>query len=280
LWALLFSLFVAGVVLFGYNLWSAQRELWDGAKTTAQMQVELIETHLDATLRRVDATLIDLIDRLPMDALEREVVAVHRQKLESDMQSYLHVFPEVAGFRVIDARGDVLYISGGGEYVNLLDRDYVKEVRSTKDDSIVFSDVVMSRITGRPTLVAARAIRSADGRFRGAVSAAIELTHFSQLFQSVRSGGKGVLVIRRRDNHVAVVRRFRLVARLASPCRIRWLNRSAVVIQKVLSTCLRRMACGESAPSGCWPVIRSTWLPGWPGTMSWRNGGGAPCGLA
>ncbi|PKO48088.1 MAG: diguanylate cyclase [Betaproteobacteria bacterium HGW-Betaproteobacteria-4] len=203
---MLFSLFVAGVVLFGYNLWSAQRELWDGAKTTAQMQVELIETHLDATLRRVDATLIDLIDRLPMDALEREVVAVHRQKLESDMQSYLHVFPEVAGFRVIDARGDVLYISGGGEYVNLLDRDYVKEVRSTKDDSIVFSDVVMSRITGRPTLVAARAIRSADGRFRGAVSAAIELTHFSQLFQSVRSGGKGVLVIRRRDNHVAVVR--------------------------------------------------------------------------
>ena len=206
LWVLLFSLFVAGVMLFGYNLWLAQRELWDGAKTTAQMQVELIETHLDATLRRVDATLIDLIDRLPTDALRHEAVAVHRQTLESDMQRYLHVFPEVAGFRVIDARGDVLYISGGGEYVNLLDRGYVKELRRASSDTIVFSDVVMSRITGRPTLVAARAIRAADGSFRGAVSAAIELTHFSQLFQSVRSGGKGVLVIRRRDNHVAVVR--------------------------------------------------------------------------
>ncbi|PKO39179.1 MAG: diguanylate cyclase [Betaproteobacteria bacterium HGW-Betaproteobacteria-6] len=206
MWALLFSLFFAGIILFGYNLWSAQRELWEGAKATAQMQVELIETHLDATLRRVDATLIDLVDRLPMDALERDAVAVRRQALESDMQSYLHVFPEVAGFRVIDARGDVLYISGGGEYVNLLDRDYVKALQRTKDDTIVFSDVVMSRITGRPTLVAARAIRAADGSFRGAVSAAIELTHFSRLFQSVRSGGKGVLVIRRRNNHVAVVR--------------------------------------------------------------------------
>jgi C4-dicarboxylate-specific signal transduction histidine kinase len=266
LWALLFSLFFAGIILFGYNLWSAQRELWEGAKATAQMQVELIETHLDATLRRVDATLIDLVDRLPMDALERDAVAVRRQALESDMQSYLHVFPEVAGFRVIDARGDVLYISGGGEYVNLLDRDYVKALQRTKDDTIVFSDVVMSRITGRPTLVAARAIRAADGSFRGAVSAAIELTHFSRLFQSVRSGGKGVLVIRRRNNHVAD-RRFRLAARLASQCRIRWLNRSAVVSQKVPSTCLRRMACGESAPSGYWPVIRSTWSPGWPGTM-------------
>ena len=65
------------------------------------------------------------------------------------------------------------------------------------DAGIVFSEVITSRITGRPTIVAAKAIRSADGRFLGVVSAAIELSYFEALFKAVRLGPGGALADRK-----------------------------------------------------------------------------------
>ena len=206
LWFALISLVGGGFVLLAFVLWSAYQNVWSEARDVAISQSELVEARLDSTLRRVEATLDDLAERITVEAYHPSRGAHFRAKIETELERARHVFPEVAGFRVIDARGDVLYRSGGGEYANLADRSYFTMPQRSTDIGLVFSEVITSRITGRPTIVAARAVRRADGSFLGVISAAIELEHFESLFRSVRLGETGAIAVRRRDEHTLVVR--------------------------------------------------------------------------
>ena len=206
LWIALISLVGGGFILLAYVLWSAYQDVWSEARSVASGQAELLEARFDATLRRVEATLDDMAVRVPEDAFQAKSAERFRQMIEAELERARHVFPEVAGFRIIDADGVVLYRSGGGEYANLADRPYFREPKENVAAGLVFSEVITSRITGRPSLAAARAIRTADGRFIGLISAAIELSYFEALFKSVRLGELGALAIRRSDLHTLVVR--------------------------------------------------------------------------
>ncbi len=206
LWIALISLVGGGFILLAYVLWSAYQDVWTEARSVASSQAELLEARFDATLRRVDATLVDMAERVPEEAFRVDAAKTFRPSIEKELEHSRYAFPEVAGFRIIAANGDVLYRSGGGEYVNLADRTYFRRPKENPELGIVFSEIIISRITGRPTLVAARAIRGPDGHFRGVISAAIELNYFEELFRSVRLGSLGALAIRRSDEHTLVVR--------------------------------------------------------------------------
>lgn len=206
LWIALLALILGGFLLLGYVLWSGYKEIWAEAQITARSQAELIEARFEATLRRGDADLEELISQIPAEALDKAAAPRFRGQIEADLERHRLAFPEVAGFRVIDANGTVLYIAGGGSYASLGDRSYFTRLRERPDAGIVFSEALTSRITGRATIVAARAIRAPDGTFRGIVSAAIELDYFERLFQTVRLGKTGALAIRRSDTHALVVR--------------------------------------------------------------------------
>jgi diguanylate cyclase (GGDEF)-like protein/PAS domain S-box-containing protein len=205
LWIALIPLVVGGFILLFYVLWSAYRDVWAEARPFANSQSGLLEARFDATLRRIDATLEELAERLPKEALAADARTRFRAEIEKDLERQQRAFPEVAGFRVVDAAGRVLYLSGGGAYVDLADRPYFQAVRQGGKE-LHFSEVVTSRITGRPSIAAARAVWSNDGRFIGMVSAAVELAYFEQLFEAVRLGRSGALAIRRSDTHALVVR--------------------------------------------------------------------------
>jgi len=192
--------------LLGYVLWSAYDETWQEAEATASNYAEILESRLDSTLRRMDADLQAIVSRVPQAALDRQNVAAYREQIEQELNSHQVAFPEVAGFRIIDANGDLLYLAGGGNYANVVDRDYYISLRDGDSSGIVFSPVLLSRITGHPVVVVARVLRSADGHFLGIASAPIELEYFERVFKSIRLGQGGALVIRRLDNHALVLR--------------------------------------------------------------------------
>jgi diguanylate cyclase (GGDEF)-like protein/PAS domain S-box-containing protein len=217
LWFALISLAMAGVVLLGYVLWSAYNETWQDSESTANAYTEILEVRLDAVLRRVDADLQGIVGRLPHDALARDQVPAFREQIVKELEDQRIAFPEISGFRVIDAHGDLLYLAGDGEYPNLADRDYFIALKAGGVPGIFFSQVMTSRITGRPVVVAARALRSADGQFLGIVSAPLELNYFEQLFRSVHLGKGGVLAIRRLDDHGLVMRQPPALERTNQP---------------------------------------------------------------
>ena len=217
LWIALISLAVGGFILLAYVLWSAYQEVWTEARSVAGSQSELLEARFDMTLRRIDVTLAELAERVPKESLHAEAISRFRPAIEKELERMQGAFPEVAGFRVIDADGNVLYLSGGGKYVSLSDRSYFVAARNGKERAIIFSEVVKSRITGRDAFAAARAISDSSGRFLGVVSAAIELDHFEQLFSDTRLGTSGAVAIRRSDSHALVLRQPPVPAEINRP---------------------------------------------------------------
>jgi diguanylate cyclase (GGDEF)-like protein/PAS domain S-box-containing protein len=217
LWIALISLALCGFVLLVYVLWSAYQEVWTEARSMASSQSELLDARFDATLRRIDMTLNELAEHVPKDSLDADAATRFRPEIEKRLERLQRAFPEIAGLRVVSADGNVLYLSGGGEYVNLRDRPYFELSRDGKDGAIVFSEVIQSRITGRDAIAVARAIRADDGRFLGMVSAAIEIDHFERLFNASRLGVSGAVAIRRSDNHALVLHQPPVPAEINRP---------------------------------------------------------------
>ncbi len=195
-----------GFALLGYVMWAAYGETWAEAQVRARSHAELLEARFDTTLRRIDADLYELANGVPDEAMQETAVPRFRETLEGRMERYQLAFPEVSGFRLIDAAGNVLYLVGGDGMVNVGDRSYFRLLRDDGARGIVFSEVVTSRLTGKGTLVAARRVEDKDGRFLGVASAAIDLAYFDQMNRQLPLGPSGAMAVRRSDNHALVVR--------------------------------------------------------------------------
>ena len=132
---------------------------------------------------------------------------VLRRQLESRLENHRRLFPELAGFRLIDARGQIRYLAGGGDYANVADRGYFIQARAALKGGLVFSEVLHSRVAGRSVLVVARALVGEHGEFIGVLSAAIELGYFDEIFRRMQPAPGGALLIRRSDSHALILRR-------------------------------------------------------------------------
>ena len=203
LWRALVFLVVGGFLLQAYIVWSTYQDTRAEAELTARNYAELIETRFDATLRRVDADLTEIAARLPDELLAAPSSLEARRALERDMERYRQGFPEVGGFMVADAQGNLLNTEPA---VNVADRAYFSRLREVSSGaSTVFSDVLVSRLNGQPTIVAAHAVRDPAGQFLGVVILHLYIEHFAPLFDSVKLGAGGELEIRRVDNHQLVI---------------------------------------------------------------------------
>ena len=202
LWRALVFLVAGGFLLLSYVVWSAYRETRAEAEQSARNYAELIEARLDATLRRVDADLAQLVERIPVELLGRQATPVERQALESDLERQRRGFPEVGGFRVVDAQGNLLDTDPP---INIADRPYFPQVRDAREKTTLFSELLRSRLNDKPVIVAARAIRDPGGRFLGMVIVPLDVQHFAHLFDSVKLGAGGALEIRRSDSHRSVL---------------------------------------------------------------------------
>jgi diguanylate cyclase (GGDEF)-like protein/PAS domain S-box-containing protein len=210
LWGALIVFAVGGILLLVYALWSVYVEVRDEAEARAKGYAELLEVRFEATLRRVDADLAQLADRIPLAALGQGFEPGAAVLLQHDLEQFRLGFPEVAGFRVANAEGEVLFSAPGGRPANISDRAYFLALRDRPGLVTFFSDVVVSRLSNQPSVVAARAIRDSDGRFLGVVVAPLEIRYFERMFDSLRLGPGGALAIRRIDNHALVLRTPRL----------------------------------------------------------------------
>jgi PAS domain S-box-containing protein len=122
----------------------------------------------------------------------------YRSDIEARFRADLVQFPEISSRTVVDARGDTLYRVGGtsSHTRNFADREWFRVLRDEMRHNMVISDVMISRGTGQPIIVLARAIRDHDGRFLGAANAAVNLESFGRMLESLDVGPHGVIVVR------------------------------------------------------------------------------------
>ncbi|MDP2810561.1 MAG: EAL domain-containing protein [Rhodocyclaceae bacterium] len=208
LFALLAAVVLGVVLVLGAMIWMARQEALREAGTTARNYALMLEARLHPTLRRSDAILLALVRTLPEAALSRQAVPRYADRINAELDAGTVNFKEVSALRVFDANGDLLYSSGDAAVprANLSDRDYFRRLRDQPDAGLVFSEVLVSRVTGRQTVAVARALRDGQGRFLGMVVAGLDLGYFQKLFQSLDIGPHGLIAIHRSDDFSLVVR--------------------------------------------------------------------------
>ena len=195
-------------LLLIYQLWLSYRDQVRTAEINTNNFVTIFEARLDATLRRTDADLKALSTEIPSRAMNPVAAPGYEKQINAILEGRLFNSEEMAGYRVHDALGDTLYSSDSVNTmrVNIADRPYFQLLRDTPQSGLVFSDVITGRSNGRQILVIARALSDEKGKFLGIVHGMIDLEHYRDQFRSLDLGERGVVALRRSDNHAHVVR--------------------------------------------------------------------------
>ncbi len=207
--------------LLTYQLWLNYREQIHAAETTTRNYAAIFETRLDATLRRTDAILQALVGSTPARALNPQASVEYAGAINGKLDAYLLNFEELSGLRIFDASGDLLYSSdqGNAPQIKVVDRDYFRMLREKPQLGPVFSEVIISRATERPSLIVARALQDDHGAFLGIVTAVLDLARYQEIFRALDLGGTGSIVLRRSDDQRLVVRWPHIASEVNQPLK-------------------------------------------------------------
>jgi len=216
--------------LVAYLIWTGYQQEMRDAETTTRNYAAILEARLEATLRRADADLLDLVRRIPVAALSQQAVPRYARALNAGLDYRLFNFPEIVGYRVADRYGDTLYTSAsaGTPRVNVSDRSYFRQLRDKPQAGPVFSEVITSRSTGQQVVIMARALTDGRGSFSGIVYTLLAIEHFQTLFQSLAIGPQAVISFRRSDDQRLVLRWPHLANQVNKP-----LNPKSPIVQRM-----------------------------------------------
>jgi PAS domain S-box-containing protein len=195
------------LLMVGYFLRvSYQHEIFSAESETRNL-AEVIESRLTSEFLRVDRMLTFIVQEVqsdPFHSRSAAVAATHAQHI-AQMAS---TFPELAELCAFDADGTMQMTSNPRvKPFGIADRLHFQTLRDHPKTSVVFTEPIMSRATGKWSLIQSRSIRDGTGRFLGIVSAHFDITTFSDWFRSIDAGQNGAVLLRRSDN-------FKLIARI------------------------------------------------------------------
>ena len=188
----------------------------EAAFTNASNLTLVIVERLESALRRADNDLRSFTSFLPLDAMDAAEAPRFRRTIEEHLRVGVEKFPEIMTRTVVDAHGISLYRFGSNANgTSFADREWFKTLRDNPQTTMVISDAIPSRATGRPLIVMARAIRDRDGRFLGTANASLNLDVFGKMLESLDVGSHGLIVVRRKGVD-KIVLRFPFEARVAN----------------------------------------------------------------
>lgn len=210
---------LAVLLLLGYMVWVSYRSAINEAEITTRDFAALLEARLDATLRRSDANLLRLKRTFPQAALNKAAVPRYAAEWNAEFDLWLLHFPELAGIRIFDAHGDLLYTSDSQRVAraNVADLGHFQRLRDSSEDRLEFSDVLLARTSRQRIVSIARGLRDGQGVFLGMVAVTVRLDYFVELFQSLDLGDGGNVAVYRSDDFRLVVRWPQIEANFNKP---------------------------------------------------------------
>jgi PAS domain S-box-containing protein len=155
----------------------------------------LLAENIGESARRIDLALLHIADTLERDLAQR------RWK-DNDVDALLNHHnqrhPEVAAFRLTDAKGDVRWGKGvdRNKPPNLADRDYFREHQAHPQQRMIVTEPLYTRVQKTWAVVFTRSYCHPDGSFAGVITAAVPVDRFTQLLSSLDLEQHGRALIR------------------------------------------------------------------------------------
>lgn len=197
----------ASLLLIAYLLWVSHGEALREAENTSLNYAKILETRVEATLRRVDGLLVVAEQVAPEQAFAPQAESRFAH-INVTLNALVTNFPEAVAGRLFDTTGQLRYTSGAqtNTQFNFSDRDWFKAVMAAPAGTTIISQTHIGRISKEPSIVVARALRDEKGSAYGIAVVPLSLNVFQKLFEDLHMGPGGAISLRRADNHSLLVR--------------------------------------------------------------------------
>jgi PAS domain S-box-containing protein len=200
---LLVNLFI--IILAGFSIRHSRLQYEERATITTLNLAQVLDEYINGIITKTDVALLSVIDEA-----ERQFASggINRQALNAYILRQHERVTELAGLRMTNARGDVIYGNTipSGARVSIADRDYFISSRNDAKGHIFISKPVVSRISKKWTINIARRLNNPDGSFAGVVYGTITLESFAKMFSRINVGKRGAIVLF--DNELSVICRY------------------------------------------------------------------------
>ncbi len=208
----LLRLLLLGVVVLMLMLAWQLRQSYDSAvqrvMDSAGNLSFTLHGQLTAAMRRIDSNLSNIAAQLPPGSVTGAVGPAERRRLHLMLRRYAENFPEVSGFFVWNADGDILATSDSvsPEHITIGDRPGFLELRRNPLTPMTFSDAIVSRYNGQQTVAVYAPVRDARGRLIAVVTATLSINRIVRSLETLQLPPGSVIFMRRSDNHKLVLR--------------------------------------------------------------------------
>jgi len=191
------------------GLLSSRDKTLEQVRITTANLAALLESNLSDTARRIDLSLLGIVDELEHRLRDSELDGATVERM---LRSHQTRMPEVDAFRVSDARGLVIW----GDTIkrakphSYADRAFFQQHRAHPGEQLIVSEPLLARISQQWLVSFTRSYRNPDGSFAGVVRAGMPVSAFYQTLSDLKLGPHGSAVIR--HTNAALVTRFPAVS--------------------------------------------------------------------
>jgi diguanylate cyclase (GGDEF)-like protein/PAS domain S-box-containing protein len=175
------------------------------AQADVENITQVLEEHALAIVYKSDLLLREVQRNVRPDdmRLSRNANSSRLLELHALLKSQRESVPEVAVLHIANARGNYIYSSlDPVPDINIADREYFKQQAESADAGLVISPPLISRTTGKWTLVLSRRLNFKDGSFAGIASVILNLDYFQQFYRKLDLGTQGVVALFDRQFHL------------------------------------------------------------------------------
>jgi signal transduction histidine kinase len=183
---------------------------YQAADKHAQVEVEnitrVLEEHALATINKADLLLRETQRNVRPDdmRLARDASGSRKRELHALLQSQLESLPEASVLFVTNAMGNQIYSSlDPVPHINIADRYHFTRHKDDAAAGLVISPPLVSRATGKWTMVLTRRLNFEDGSFAGVVDAILNPGYFQQFYRSIDLGAHGLVALYDKELHLA-----------------------------------------------------------------------------
>ena len=191
---------LTGISLYENRILNEER-----AAIATQNLSQVLEQNIGNSISKLDVVLLATVDEIEKQLYTGGIQA---NKLNSFLERNRSRLPELDGLRMANERGEISYgvESDFANRTSVADREYFNRHRTDARAGLVISRPIVSRVTGKWSLIISRRVNNPDGTFAGIVYGVISLEHFHRLFASIKIGVHGSITLR--DADLGVVARY------------------------------------------------------------------------
>src|SRR5574343_508680 len=168
--------------------WSLERSYANhqlNAEIRTQNVSLLLLDEIGRTYDEIDRSLILMADDFQRS---RRPGGLAKGAIDERIARVLTLHPELVAFRIANTQGEIIHgISNASRTTdsNILDRAYFQQLRDDPDASLVLSEPLKGKISGKWGVIFARRLLDGEGRFAGVVIANLKLDYFLDRFAEI-----------------------------------------------------------------------------------------------